>query len=357
MEFLFIMRFKLNNSSNPPALRVVEKDDLALLTPNILAAKCQPNISIAAIIHVFYPELMPEIAQCLNNFECCPDLFISTDSSDKAEQIKSFCEKYPHWRVDIRVVANRGRDVAPMLVEFRHIFDQYQYCLHLHSKKTQHKSAVAKWREYLFYTLCGSKDIVASNLALLQEDKIGFVFAQNINVYRHNLSWGTRFENVKQLLVNSEINIFTDTLLEFPSSTMFFAKTAALRKLLKQNLQITDFDIENRQITATLAHDIETSLLYFVEASGHRWVKVSSNHGWIFKLTRFSDLNFYLDNVVPQLLLRRIDELKLLSTTTRRNGICNSVRQKLFNAWQKIFFRNWSSRSPFKFQIKNINSL
>lgn len=351
------MRFKLNNSSNPPALRVIEKDDLALLTPNILAAKYQSNVPIAAVIHVFYPELMSEIALCLNNFECCPDLFISTDSSDKAEQIKLFCKKYPHWQVDVRVVANRGRDVAPMLVEFRHVFEQYQYCLHLHSKKTQHKSAVIKWREYLFYTLCGSKDIVASNLALLQEDKIGFVFAHNINVYRHNLSWGTRFENVKQLLANSRINIFTDTLLEFPSSTMFFAKTAALRKLLEQNLQITDFDIENHQVTATLAHDIETSLLYFVEAGGYRWVKVSCNHGRIFKLTRFSDLSFYLDNLVPQLLVRRADEFKLLGAAVQMTGIFHLIRRKLFNAWQKIVFRSWTSRPPFNFQIKNIDSL
>lgn len=351
------MQFKLNNSSNPPALRVVEEDDFALLIPNILAAKCQPNISIAAIIHVYYPELMPEIARCLNNFELCPDLFISTDCDDKAELIKLFCDQYPDWRIDIRVVANRGRDVAPMLVEFRHIFYQYQYCLHLHTKKTQHKSAVAKWREYLFYTLCGSTEIVKSNLALLQEEQIGFVFAQNINVYRHNLNWGTRFENVKQLLANSGVNIFTDTLLEFPTSTMFFAKTSALRNLLDQNLQMMDFDPENHQITATLAHDVETSLLYFVEASGYRWVKVSCNHGYVFKLTNFSDLNIYLDSVVPQLLSRRVDELKQLTAVIRVPSFFHSIRQKLFNAWQKILFRNWNTKLPCDFQIKNIDSL
>ena len=348
------MKFQLNKSSVPPAIRVVEKNDCSIQTPNSLAVDCQSPKSIAAILHVFYPELMSEIAQCLNNFEDCPDLFISTDSEEKALQIRLFCQQYPNWNFDIRVVDNRGRDIAPMIIEFRDVFYKYEYCLHLHTKKTLHKSAVAKWREYLFYTLCGTKEIVSSNLALIQHKKIGFVFPQNINVYRHNLSWGHRFSNVQQLLANSAINIFSDTLLEFPTSTMFFARTEALRKLIDQNLQINDFDAENYQITATLAHDIETSLLYFVEASGYRWVKVSYNHGNLINIRNSQELDAYLDNVVPCLLIRRTVELEKL---TLNSSEVSFIRRKLFNAWQKLVFRYWMPKPPLWLQIKYMSDL
>lgn len=350
------MQYKLNFTSNPFALRVVDQFDFALKIPNILAANHQHPKSIAAVIHVYYPELMPEIAGCLNNFENCPDLFISTDTPEKAKQIRDFCAGYPDWKIDLRVVENRGRDVAPMFVEFKDIFYRYEYCLHLHTKKTQHNSAVANWRKYLFHTLCGSKEIVASNLGLLLDSKVGFIYAQNIGVYRHNLSWGTRYFNVKQLLARSGIEIFKDTLLEFPSSTMFFARTMALRKLIEQGLQLTDFDIENKQITATLAHDIETSLLYFVENSGYKSVKISYNHGNMVQLNQLDDLYKYLE-LIPKLLVRRSDVYALLTGQLKVNGYGEICRQKVFNAWQKIAFRFWSTRSPHRFQIRNIEDI
>lgn len=349
------MKFKLNNNSFPAALRVSDSDDISIKTPSMLMNTCIPPKSIAAIIHVFYPELMREVAACINNFEEHPDLFISTDSEEKSEQIKQFCLQYPSWKFEIRVVENRGRDIAPMIVAFREVFYQYEYCLHLHTKKTLHKSAVAKWREYLYYNLCGTKEIVTSNLALLQNDKIGFIFPQNINVFRHNLSWGNRFENVKTLLSRSNIIISSDTLLEFPTSSMFIAKTASLKKLLEQDLQLSDFDIENHQITATLAHDIETSLLYFVEASGYRWVKVSHNHGNMIIVNNTHEVDIYLNNIVPQLLTRRAVEYKQLSLKT--NGFCwlNSVKQKIFNVWQKILFKCWHPKLLFGYSIKNMD--
>lgn len=351
------MQFKLNQSSIPAALRVAENSDFALKTPNVLASNIDLRLSIAAIIHVFYPELMPEIAECINNFAYCPELFISTDSIGKAEQIKLFCSKYPDWVVDIRVVENRGRDIAPMIINFQEVFANYEYVLHLHTKKTIHNSAVANWRKYLFYTLCGTKDIVATNLALLSHEKVGFLFAQNINVYRHNLSWGTRFNNVKRLLARSNIHIFNDTLLEFPTSTMFFAKTSALKKLIQQNIQITDFEPENSQITGTLAHDIETSLLYFVEASGYRWIKVSSNHGNILKVNQLNQLDIYLERFVPRLLVRRFEEYKLCTSGVKNHGIVDYFVRKVFNAWQKLLFRCWRINMPINFRVKNIDEL
>ena len=156
-------------------------------------------------------------------------------------------------------------------------------------------------------------------------------------------------------MANSAINIFNDTLLEFPTSTMFFARTEALRKLIDQNLQINDFDAENHQITATLAHDIETSLLYFVEASGYRWVKVSYNHGNIINIRNLQELDAYLDNVAPCLLVRRAVELEQLTKIT--SSEVGFIRKKVFNAWQKLLFRYWMPKPPLWFQIKNMSDL
>lgn len=351
-----MIKFKLNRVGNVPALRVIDQNDFSLMTPNIMASYYDTKLSIAAIIHVFYPELMSEIADCLNNFEVVPDIFISTDSQEKAEVIKEFCLGYKNWNVVIEIVNNRGRDVAPMIVDFKDVFDKYEYCIHLHTKKTKHNSAVANWRKYLFYTLCGTKEIVASNIGLLMQNQIGFVYAQNINVYRHNLSWGKRFDNVKQLLAKSNISLYPDNLLEFPTSTMFYAKTNALKKLLEQNLLLEDFEIENKQLTATLAHDIETSLLYFVESNGYKWIKVSNNHGNIIQLRNKSELSKFLQ-LVPQLLYRHTDEYNKLLEVNSKITILVYIKNKLFNLWQKITFKTWHAQKPYKWQIKNIEDI
>src|SRR3954453_21697210 len=68
---------------------------------------------VAAIIHAFYPEILPELFDQLRNIPCRTDLFISTDTHEKRVQIAAHCAQWDRGSVEVRVCENRGRDVAP----------------------------------------------------------------------------------------------------------------------------------------------------------------------------------------------------------------------------------------------------
>src|SRR5262249_13012858 len=61
----------------------------------------------------------------------------------------------------------------------------------------------------------------------------------------------------------------------FPSGSMFWARSAALRPLLDLNLSYGDFPEEAGQIDGTPAHAIERLYYYACERAGFTWLKVA----------------------------------------------------------------------------------
>lgn len=338
-------KFKLNYFNGVyPALRLKDEFDYSLKTPGFTPQDYLWTKPIAGIIHIYYVDLLPEICSYLGNFPVTPDLYISTDSQEKFEGIANFLSHNYAGKFVIKIVPNRGRDIAPMLVDFKNVFYEYEYCFHIHTKKTLHYSSVANWRKYLLSTLMGSNEIVESNLFLLSIPDVGFIFPQNINVYRHGLSWGCGFNDVQDLLLKAHILLKRSSLLEFPSGSMFFARTDSIRKLCACNFNYESFDIENNQVTGTLAHDIETSLLYFVEYSGYKWLKVSINHGNVLSYVSLKELN----EAIKKSQIKLLDDYSFifneLLNKKKSNNFVKVLLRKIFNAYQKVAFKMWSPR-------------
>jgi len=77
------------------------------------------------------------------------------------------------------------------------------------------------------------------------------------------------------MLARAGIILTKEHLLEFPSGSMYWGRSDALRKLLALGLTIEDFEEEAGKVDGTLAHAIERSYLFFCEAAGYKWAKVS----------------------------------------------------------------------------------
>ena len=212
------------------------------------------------------------------------DLFISTNDLVKQSVIEKAFADWDRGTVDVRVTPNRGRDIAPKLLGFRDVYDRYQFVLHLHSKHSEHSSLLANWRGFVLENLLGSPEIVGSILtAFLQHPTLGMVASQHFEPVRHWINWGTNFATARRLAERMGISLSPHKVLDFPSGSMFWARSAALRPLLDLNLSYDDFPEEAGQIDGTPAHAIERLYYYASERAGFTWLKVA--HAELFAHT------------------------------------------------------------------------
>ncbi|MGK8638262.1 rhamnan synthesis F family protein [Brucella anthropi] len=232
----------------------------------------------AVVAHIFYPEMTAEIIQYLKNIPIPFGLFISTDTEEKKAYINGVMANSGLELVEfeIRVMPNRGRDIAPKYVGFRDVYERYEAFLHIHSKKSAYNEELGTiWRQHLFAHLIGSREIAQTNLEILSTGNVGIVYPDHLRQIKKHIDWGYDFPIVKALLERIGVTITLNTVLEFPSGSMFWARTEAIQRILDLNLDFTDFPKENSQIDGTLAHAIERALLFFVEGAGQSWTRVS----------------------------------------------------------------------------------
>ncbi len=232
---------------------------------------------VAVLLHLYHEHLAPEFQRYLKNIPFAVDLFITTDSQAKAAIIARHFTDWTKGTVDIRTTPNRGRDIAPKLLGFPEIYDRYPFVLHLHSKISNHASALANWRGSLLETLIGSPDIVTSIFdTFARRSDIGMIAPQHFEAVRHWINWGGNFKTAETLAHRmGETALSMDKPLDFPSGSMFWARSAALKPLLELNLKFEDFDEEKGQIDGTIAHAIERLYFYICERAGFGWMKIA----------------------------------------------------------------------------------
>jgi hypothetical protein len=248
------------------------EEDWAMAVPfGYPAVAGTPRIGV--ICHLYYPAVAPELLYYLRQLPLPAELMISTDTEAKKTEIEAALAE---WHPTVRVLPNRGRDIAPKLIGFADMYDRYDLVLHLHSKLSDHAHFLAPWRSYLFETLLGSPETIRSILdAFNRLPDLGMVAPQHFEAIRRWLGWNGNFEAAKALAARMGIKLLGDRALDFPSGSMFWARPAALKPLLDLKLSYDDFPEEDRQLDHTPAHVIERLYFFSCERSGHIWLKVA----------------------------------------------------------------------------------
>ncbi len=304
-----------------PSVRPLDDNDYCLVVPFDGARTLSRIGPVAAIVHVYYADSLPKILSYLNNIPFRTDLFISTDTDSKKAEIIALLENYTKGVTEVRMLENRGRDIAPLIVGFADILERYEYFIHLHTKRSPHGGdPLASWLDYLLENLLGSERIIESIFELFSSHNIGIVFPQHMFVLRGILNWGYDFDLAAALLHRAGFTLDKLHLLEFPSGSMFWGRSAALRPLLDLHLQSSDFQDEAGQTDGTLAHAIERTFLHFAELAGFRWAKVISEsveypeEKTVLRCKSESDISFNLALTYRPLLLKQLSG----TTTTER---------------------------------------
>lgn len=265
---------RLKHLRTPEAARAIELD-YSLAVPLSFPVAPSPTCRLAAVVHLYYEHLAGEMRTYLKEVPFPLDIYVSV----RSEASKSAIERtFADWRngtATVRVVPNQGRDIAPKLLAFRDVYDRYTHVLYLHGKQSSHTSALAPWRYYLCESLCGSPDIVTSIMAIFEQcPKIGMIAAQHFEPTRHWINWGNNFTTANQLAQQMGFQLDPGAPLDFPSGSMFWARTASLKPLLDLHLSLDAFGKEKRQTDGTLAHAIERLFFHICEYAGYDWIKI-----------------------------------------------------------------------------------
>jgi glycosyltransferase involved in cell wall biosynthesis len=231
-----------------------------VIVANKITKKDLPkNKRVALHLHVYYPDLLPEMITRLNCNQVRPDLFISIANEEAREFVNDQLKNYQGKTVDIQLVPNRGRDIGPLLTVFgQSIADNYDYVGHLHTKKTvdvEDASVGEKWYRFLLENLLGSDTSTMADciLSTMQSDSsIGMVFPDDPNI----VGWSANKAIAETLAKRMGLGAMPEHFI-FPVGTMFWARTSALVPLLNLKLDWDDYPKEPLAYDGTLLHALE----------------------------------------------------------------------------------------------------
>jgi hypothetical protein len=128
---------------------------------------------------------------------------------------------------------------------------------------------------------------------------LGIIASQHFEPIRHWVNWAGNSDKAEKLASRIGFKIQSSDTLDFPSGSMFWARTKALRPLLDLDLKTDQFESESGQKDGTLAHAIERLFFYICEYAGFTWVKIARSDLFkkepgLFVAESVSDLHKYL---------------------------------------------------------------
>ncbi|MBD3879035.1 MAG: glycosyltransferase [Quinella sp. 1Q5] len=229
----------------------------------------QPG-KIAIQAHIFYLDLLDEMAAYCSNMPYKFDALISIVDAAAEEKVRDTFKKFSNVeKCIVRVVPNRGRDVAPFLVGFGDLLSKYDFVAHIHSKKSLYTGAEQQnWRNYLFDALLGKPKLLRKIFKAFDDNKqLGLIYPQPPpNIPYFAFTWLSNREIGQFLLHRLNVAPPKTVYFDFPLGTMFWARGKSLKKFLELGLTFEDFPPERKQNDGTIAHAFERSVALVVAA-------------------------------------------------------------------------------------------
>ncbi len=225
-----------------------------------------PAARIAVCLHLFYPELWPELLTALRSLAEPWDLFVSVPTFTATPALQDIARAVPGAR--FLVCDNRGRDVLPWLRWLsRGTFQGYELVCKLHTKRSPHMNDGAQWRARLLGGLLGTPAQVAGRLAQLRsQPAVGVAGSESMIVDPASPEWaGTNRHAVRRMRsrLGLPVNSTDDP---FFAGTMFWFRPAAVAPLYA--LLDEAFPPEMGQTDGTTAHAIERLVVSIARNAG-----------------------------------------------------------------------------------------
>jgi lipopolysaccharide biosynthesis protein len=217
--------------------------------------------AVGVHLHVYYTDLVSELAEQLRNIEVPFDLIVTNASGEELDEAALAASGARNLR--ILPVANHGRDIWPLIqVVNAGYLDGYDIVLKVHTKKSAWREEHAtlsgsgdEWKEGFYRDLLGTTENVNEILStMLTNPQVGVVTSKD-SIARAD-QWGGDLGHVRELLRRLRYDFNPDDL-EFPSGSIYWIRGFILQGLRSLMLDEPDFETEAGQIDGTTAHAIE----------------------------------------------------------------------------------------------------
>lgn len=235
---------------------------------DVQASAALKGLSLAVHLHLFYPDKLEAITRRLVNIPCAFDLFVSiSPEADRERIISKFRELLPRVeQLVVEPVPNRGRDLAPLIVQFGERLSRYAIFGHFHTKRSPHNANLENWCGEMLDQLLGAPGTTGGRLAHLfdaLQTGCKIVYPEGRREFIKDRSgWADNYELARLILErHGRLSIDDFPVVEFPEGAMFWARTDCLQDLLRLPLTFDDFPAEPIAPDGTLAHALERLVL------------------------------------------------------------------------------------------------
>lgn len=223
--------------------------------------------SLALVMHLYYPDKLQESFSYAQHFPKQTHVIVTTSDVQKQRKIQEVFSQGEFASLDVRVIANRGRDVSALLVGAAEVFDEYEYVCFFHDKKsagTRPASVSVGFAYRLEENLFPTADFVRNVLYLFsQNPRLGMLAPPppHHGAYAFTLAteWGPNYEMTKDLLyrLGFRTPISEDRMPLAPLGTCFWFRGRALKPLAAHHWDYAEFPKEPNSTDGTLLHAIE----------------------------------------------------------------------------------------------------
>lgn len=247
----------------------LERSELPLMTES----------RIAAVVHVFYPDLLEQILNCLTVIPVPFDLIL-TDATHAGVAVDASGLSSLQHHVTLPV-ENRGRDLWPLAqVVNAGLLDPYELIVKLHTKRSGWRDSHGslngsgdEWREDLLAALLGDEGNVTAILhAYASSADLGMVTSDG-SVLGATF-WGSDAPIARMLLQRLGLELRRQDL-AFPAGSMYWSRSSILQGLRALHLRAVDFEDEQGQVDGTTAHALERVIGLLARRGGLRIVERS----------------------------------------------------------------------------------
>lgn len=245
-----------------------------------------PFPRVAVVLHVFYPELVSELLEGLEEMPVPFDLIVTNATGSALELDTSRLDAMREMRV--YPVENRGRDILPLVhLVNAGILNPYEVIGKFHTKKSawraEHPELAGSgddWRTSLLGDLLGADAITRALSHLGSDSSVGIVTSTASLL--GPAFWGDNQPVSRELLLRLQLQLDESTL-RFAAGSMYWARGFVLQGLRALDLSASDFDEELGQTNATTAHALERLIGVLTAEAGLRVIETGGSvdaEGW-----------------------------------------------------------------------------